>query len=312
MGTPQQLPLRVLVKGASTVNWTSWMGGPRTDLTFPRVVEEQLLAHGRPCDVRTTTMTSEKASTILPTWQREVLGFSPDVIVLVYGHYETVHLFLPRWLERHANSLRGRPRRLARLYRKKLLRPTWMVLARLQARVDAVLEPTLRRGRPRRVAADLRAYIDHVQQVQSPLVFCFELLPPTRRYQGWFPGMAARIAVMNDAIAAMVRRVDRPHVRWFRVAPIADALTGGDREAATPDGFHYSPALHRAIGEALAEEIGGWADTQPHLTRPGDPGRSDDAADRGPSSAVLSSFSTADQASEGTMTPRDMAGEGRR
>src|SRR3546814_15684162 len=86
-----ELPLRVLVKGASTVNWTSWMGGPRTDFTFPRALEEQLLQDGRPCEVRTITMTSEKTSTILGTWQREILGYSPEVIVLVYGHYETIH-----------------------------------------------------------------------------------------------------------------------------------------------------------------------------------------------------------------------------
>lgn len=259
------LPLRVLVKGASTVNWTSWMGGPRTDFTFPRALEERLLADGRPCHVQTITMTSEKTSTILSTWQREILGFSPDVVVLVYGHYETIHLFLPRWLERHANSLRSRPRWWTRLYREKVLRPVWMTLAKLQARLDTVLDPTIRRNRPHRVAADLRQYVDHVQQVGSPLVYCFELLPPTRRYQSWFPGMAQRMEVMNAAIREMVAQVDLPNVRWFPVAPIAAEVSGGDPELATPDGFHYSPELHRAVGVALARDIEEWAATQPHL-----------------------------------------------
>lgn len=259
------LPMRVLVKGASTVNWISWMGGPRTDFTFPRVVEEQLLADGRPCEVRTITMASEKTSSILRTWQEEVVSWSPDVIVLVYGHYETIHFFLPRWLERHANSLCARPRLLSRLYREKLLRPVWMMLARLQATLDTVLDPTLRRRRPQRVAADLERYIQHVQQVGSPLVFCFELLPPTKRYQSWFPGMAARMEVMNRSIREMVERVGLPQVRWFPVRPVVEELNGGDYEEATPDGFHYSPSLHRAIGTALAREIGAWADTQPHL-----------------------------------------------
>lgn len=265
VSAPGQLPMRVLVKGASTVNWTSWMGGPRTDFTFSRVVEERLLDDGRPCEVRTVTMTSEKTSAILSTWQREILGYSPDVIVLVYGHYETIHLFLPRWLERHANSLKARPRRLSRLYRDRVLRPVWMALARLQARLDTVLDPTVRRSRPRDVAADLGRYIEHVQKVGSPLVFCFELLPPTTRYQSWFPGMAARMEVMNRAIEQMVDRVDLPQVRWFRVSALLEEAAGGDPEEATPDGFHYSPALHRAIGEALAREIADWAETQPHL-----------------------------------------------
>ncbi|MDN5894338.1 MAG: SGNH/GDSL hydrolase family protein [Nocardioides sp.] len=259
------LPLRVLVKGASTVNWSSPMGGPRSDFTFPRALEQQLLDDGRSCQVQTITMTSEKTSTILSTWQKEILGYSPDVIVLVYGHYETIHFFLPRWLERHANSLKVKRRPWTRLYREKVLRPVWMTLAKLQARLDAALDPTTRRSRPRRVVADLEQYVEHVQQVGSPLIYCFELLPPTRRYQTWFPGMAPRMKVMNAAIEAMVARIGLPNVRWFRVAPIAHEVSGGDPEKATPDGFHYSPELHRAIGVALARDIEEWAGVQPHL-----------------------------------------------
>ncbi|HEY9566256.1 MAG TPA: SGNH/GDSL hydrolase family protein [Nocardioides sp.] len=258
-----ELPLRVLVKGASTVNWTSWMGGPRTDFTFPRALEEQLLQDGRPCEVRTITMTSEKTSTILGTWQREILGYSPDVIVLVYGHYETIHLVLPHWLERHANSLKARPRWWSGLYRRRILRPLWMLFAHLQATLDKVVPPTIRH-RERAVVADLERYIEHVQKVGSPMVLLFELLGPTKRYQSWFPGMSERIALMNEAIESLVRRLDLPHVRHFKVTPIADRVCG-DPEQATPDGFHYSPELHRAIGESLAAEIEEWADTQPHL-----------------------------------------------
>ena len=266
MPAPLPLPTRVLVKGASTVNWLSWMGGPRTDLTFPRVIEQQLAAEGRPSQVQAITMTSEKTSSILSTWQREILGFSPDVIVLVYGHFETIHLFLPRWLERHANSLKARPRTLSSLYRRQLLRPVWMTLARLQAKLDTVLDPAIRRGRPRRVAADLERYIEHVQKVGSPLVLVFQLLPPAERYRSWFPGMTSRIEVMNAHIEEMVRRVDLPNVRYFKVAELVDKYADGSLEQATPDGFHYSPALHREIGTALAEQISEWADTQPHLT----------------------------------------------
>ncbi len=265
MPTPLPLPVRVLVKGASTVNWVSWMGGPRTDFTFPRAIEAQLLSDGRPCDVQTVTNISEKTSTILKTWERDVIGFSPDVIVLVYGHFETIHLFLPRWLERHANSNKGRPRRAESLYRKAILRPTWMILARLQARVDRIVKPTIRKSRPRHVAADLERYITHVQKIGSPLVILFELLPPAEKYRHWFPGMTARMEVMNRTIEDLVMRIDKPNVRYFRVSKLVAEHCGGDLEVATPDGFHYTPELHRAIGTALALEIEEWADTQTHL-----------------------------------------------
>jgi len=267
MSSPLPLPIRVLVKGSSTVNWTSFSGGPRTDFIFPRVIEERLLADGRPCDVQTVTMMSGKTSKILTTWQQEVLGFSPDVVVLVYGHYEAVHLFLPRWLERHANSLKARPRRLESFYRQRILKRVWLFLARLQARLDRLVDPTIRRSRPRHVAADLERFISQVQTVGSPLVLVFELLPPATRYQSWFPGMAARIEVMNRSLADMVARVGKSNVRYFPVHELVDKYCDGDIEVATPDGFHYTPHLHRVIGTQLAEQIAEWSDTQPHLAR---------------------------------------------
>lgn len=272
MTTPAALPLpvRVLVKGASTVGWLSGMGGPRSDFTFPRVIEQQLLAGGRPVELRTYSVPSEQTKKTLRRWQEEMIGFSPDVVVLVYGHYETVHLFLPRWLERHANSLRARPGRIREWYRASLLRPTWMALARLQARADTTLDPTLRAARPRRVAADLERLIGHIQELHSPLVFVFELLPPSQRYRSWFPGMARRIEVMNEALAGMVRSIDRPNVRFFRVGELVNKYADGDLGIATPDGFHYSVEMHRRIGVELAREIAEWADRQAHLQRPQD------------------------------------------
>jgi hypothetical protein len=265
MPNPLPLPIRVLVKGASTVGWLSGVGGPRTDFTFPRVIEEQLLQAGRPVEIRTHSVPSERTKSTLKHWEDEMIGFSPDVVVLVYGHYETVHFFLPWWLERHANSLKKRPGRIREAYRKLLLRPVWMFLARMQARADIALDPTLRRSRPRRVAADLERLIEHIQDLHSPLVFLFELLPPAKRYQSWFPGMAARIEVMNASIADLVTRLDKPNIRLVKISPIVEEHAGGDLNVATPDGFHYSPEIHRVIGTQLAEEIGVWADTQPHL-----------------------------------------------
>jgi hypothetical protein len=143
-----------------------------------------------------------------------------------------------------------------------------MFLARMQARVDLRIDSTIRRSRPRLVAADLEKVINHTQELGSPLVFLFELIPPAKRYQTWFPGMAARIDVMNETIADLVRRIDKPNVRYFKVGELVEKYADGDLEVATPDGFHYSPHLHRMIGEHLAREIAEWADTQPLLDIP--------------------------------------------
>lgn len=265
MPEPLPLPIRVLVKGASTVNWTSPMGGPRSDLIFPRVIQDELHERGMPCDVQTYSVPSEQTRAILATWEQQVLGYSPDVVILVFGHYETIHLLLPRWLERHANSLRARPRTISGMYRRLVLRPLWKLLAQLQAAIDARVEPTVFGWRPRRVAADLTQYIRQVRKVGSPLVYVFELLPPTRGRQSWFPGMARRIEVMNETLSDVVARFDEPDIRYFRVTEVLDTCVDGDLEAATPDGFHYSPLVHRAVGAALAEDVARWAEGQTHL-----------------------------------------------
>jgi hypothetical protein len=242
------------------------MGGPRTDFTFPRAIEAQLLADGRPCEVRAITTTSELTSKILRTWEEEILGFSPDVIILDYGHYECVHLFLPRWLERHANSLRARPLRLESFYRKVILRPIWRILAQIQARLDRVV-PTIRKGLPRRIAADLERYIAHVQKIQSPLVLLLELHHPSSKREQWFPGIVPRVDLMNQTIADMVARVNKTNVRIFPINELIDKHYDGNLELALADGFHFTPLLHREIGTAMAQHISEWADTQPHLTR---------------------------------------------
>jgi hypothetical protein len=69
---------------------------------------------------------------------------------------------------------------------------------------------------------------------------------------------------MNRTIADMVARQNNPDVRIF---PVSEAVARHvpDGENPTPDGFHYSAALHREIGRELAAEILLWAEKQPHL-----------------------------------------------
>lgn len=264
---PLQLPVRVYVRGASTVGWIAWMGGPPSDLAFPRAIEAELCRRGRASTVTAGSVPSERVSTLLRSWEREYIGWSPDVVVLAYGHYETIHLFLPRWLERHANSQRARPRRWEELYRRKVLRKVWMLLARAQSAVDRRVPPAVLRHRLRRAGADLERLIDRISQLGNPLVFVVELQPPVANARTWFPGMPARIAMMNDELRAMVHRIGRPDVRLFETSPLV-AEHAGDLEAATPDGFHYTPFMHDVIGRELGRHIDEWATTQPHLRAP--------------------------------------------
>ncbi|GAB2479007.1 SGNH/GDSL hydrolase family protein [Jatrophihabitans fulvus] len=263
MTAPLPLPLRVLVKGASTVIALGDRDWQRDDLAFPRAMERAVLQSGRPVEVRVSGVASERTKTALTVWEREVLAWSPDVVVLVYGHYECIHLVLPWWLERHANSLKRRRSPLRDLYRDRLLRKVWVSLAALQSKLDARLDPTFRR-RHKQVVRDLDQLIRRTYEAGHPLVLLPTLPAPTGKATSWFPGMARRIDVMNAAVADLVRRLDDPNVRTFAVPPVAATVTP-EGMSPTPDGFHYSADVHRAIGEAMAGEVLDWAATQPHL-----------------------------------------------
>ena len=266
MPAPLPLPIRVLVKGASTVLWTSYMSGPRTDFTFPRVIEDELLAAGQPAVVQVAAKLGERAKTPLSVWDHEVLTWSPDVVVLIYGHYETIHLFLPWWLERHANSQRARPGKVRSFYREHLLRPVWRVLLTVQAALDERVRARLFGARSRRVADDITHLVRNCQQVGSPLMVIVDLVPPgrTSAWPRWFPGMAPRIEVINQVLSETVERIGMSNVRLFKASALADDYEKGGSVAA-PDGGHFTPELHRLLGKALSEQILGWATTQPHL-----------------------------------------------
>jgi hypothetical protein len=85
------LPLRVLVKGASTVHSVRWSGDrPRTAFTFPRATEVAMYAAGVPAEVRATAMSAQGTKHALATWEDEIFSWSPDVVVLNYGRSESL------------------------------------------------------------------------------------------------------------------------------------------------------------------------------------------------------------------------------
>jgi hypothetical protein len=268
---PLELPIRVLIKGASTIVFIAEMGGPRSDFNFGRVVESEILRAGRPAEVRVSGVPSYLAKHSVRDWEQDVLGWSPDVVVVHHGHYESIHYVLPRWIERHANSTRGRPGgRIRTFYRRKVLRPLWVSLAKVQSRADRRFNSTLFARKLRRVGTDVEGFIRNVQTVGSPLVLVMEVVPPGRRWQSWMPGLTERTALMNDGLRSAVERIDRPNVRFV---PTLQTLTAElePGEEPTPDGGHYSARAHRVLGEILSREILQWADTQAHLQAPGPP-----------------------------------------
>jgi hypothetical protein len=257
------LPIRVLVKGASLMHDISEFPQKREDFIFARVIEEQLLLSGHGADVWTAAVASEPAAHAFKTWEQQVKAWSPDVIILSYGYYEVIHLFLPRWLERHSNSLAARPGPVRSFYRKNVLRKVWMALARLQAVVDRRVGDRFFAGKVKQVEKELRAYIDKSRKVGEPLIMLFEFLPTGKRGQDWFPGMTARTAMMNQMLHQLVADYANPEIVLVPIPSLAERATPGIEPNA--DGFHYTGPVHQAIGEEIAEEIKAWAKQYPRL-----------------------------------------------
>lgn len=264
---PLASPVRVLCKGASTVNWISYMGGPRSDMAYPRALEVELLRRGRAAEVRDTSRAAEMPKDALAAWEREVVTWSPDVVVLYYGMFECIHLVLPRALQRYAQSLQRRPGPLADLYWRRVVRPVWQALAKVQQRVAPHVPGVVHDWRLRRTLRDLRRLVDRISLVGSPLVLLMEVSPPGQSYESWFPGMTARTARMNRALEALVAEVGRPEVRMF---PTERHLTTMRErgESVCSDGIHYTPAAHRAVAAGLADEVEVFAESHHHLASP--------------------------------------------
>ena len=264
MSVPQPLPIRVLVKGASLTHDVSARPQLREDFIFSRVIEESLLSSGHGASVWTAAVASQPTAHIFRTWEEQVKAWSPDVVILNAGYYEPVHLFLPRWLERHANSLKARPGPVRGLYRHYLLRPVWKSLARLQRQLDKSIQGKFFGRTVRRCGADLRAYIDRTRAVGQPRIMVFEFLPPGARGRDWFPGMAARVEMMNVMLRQLVADYNDPEITLVRIPDIVERRLPPGTEP-NNDGFHYNPDVHRFIGEEIADEIRSWAKQYPRL-----------------------------------------------
>jgi hypothetical protein len=285
---PERLPiaLRVLVNGASTVNWQSWMGGPRSEMTFPRATEAALHARGQRTEVRNSAVLAARNHYMFRTWERDVVRWSPDVVIIVAGHAEAVHLFLPRWFERHANRFDHRPGPFRKLYFRGV-KVLWKAMVAVQQRVEVLLGKPSLPGRARRATRQLERYLAITRRIQNPLVVILEILPPTgQKGTHFFPGMTGRVAEINRCNRELVEKIGHPDVRYLEIMPITRQLVGDDLAAATGDGFHYSPELHVAVADELARIIEEWARTQPHLAvaSPGD-ARSIDGAEHETSTA---------------------------
>ncbi len=260
----QPVPIRVLVKGASSAVWVSPPGGARTRQTFPWWLQAVLTSNGLPAEVRNAAREAQMITEALCDWDDEVQRWSPDVVILNYGQYECMPGILPRALERLGVGWHRHPGAVRDRIRRWIVAPTWRRLASMQRALDKALDPGPYRVKPKRFLRELERFLDQVRIVGSPLVLVMDTWPLSSRWVSWFPGMEARSAELRGCIHTWIAARGDPQVRLF---PVSELLVRHDLDRALPDGVHYAAFVHREIAEELATIIAEWAQGEPHLRR---------------------------------------------
>lgn len=248
-------PVRVVVQGTSLSVTAPERPGERREYTFPRWVQNGLHDRGIAAEVLDYGIVGQPTRKAFRDWDTRVLANTPDVVIFSYAFYECVHALLPHWLERHVNDLQWRRGPVRTFYRRQLLRPFWLALAHTQKALDKVIQTRLFGRKKQRAINDYELLITRTRRYVpgDPLVFVFTLMRPGGQAGTWFPGMAARIDAMNEAITAMVEQIDDPRVRLIPALELSRLLPEG--EDPVPDGLHYTPRMRRIVGDWIAEQI---------------------------------------------------------
>lgn len=255
--------IRVLVRGSSTVSWISDVQPGRVSHAYPRALESALRQDGWSADVRVSAPLAASSLHILRDADADVFDWDPDVIVLNTGHMENLHLLVPIPWARHVFTRTARPGRWRRFYRRQLMWPVYRVVTRVQARLEPAIGGRVFGRRRAAVIAHVNRFITMATGNGHPLIIVMGLVPPTQTLPE-FPGLAARIEIMNEEFRAVVERRDDADIVWFDPSDVL-ATDGPPIEVALGDGLHYNADAHAAVGRRLAEVVEKWAAQQAHL-----------------------------------------------
>ncbi|WP_018161451.1 SGNH/GDSL hydrolase family protein [Smaragdicoccus niigatensis] len=264
---PLPPPIRVLVNGGSTVVQQSTRANERPGLSLSRLIEAKLFAAGCPAIVHTEARPGGSSRTLLRTVDRDLVAWTPDVIILHTGHYESINLFIPRWFERHTMTTAARPTPIRSFYRHKVLRKVYGLVRRVQTQADKKSPTLLWRTELKHILAVTERYIQLAHRGGSPLVILVGTLPPAARFANPFPGMAERVELLNDGLRSLAESIALPDVVYLDTEALLLG-DGSDLEEVAPDGAHYTRDWNERLGAALSARILEWAEKQDHLQIP--------------------------------------------
>jgi lysophospholipase L1-like esterase len=257
---------QIVITGSSVGTFIRPLRTSVEERTYGEVLEIELAAAG----VRAQVTNSSRWSMLLPEalarLEDLVLCHQPDVVVVNFGLVDaqprTVPLRWFRWMFARS-SVQSRSRRAGRRafgpWAARWYRHAGPRLARIGWFPPRVAAEQFRR--------DLAMLVDLVRHERSALVVLLGITPASPRVEAVLPGTTARAERYDDVLRAAADGID---VRFLAVDDLGLPL-----ERLAPDGIHFSPAGHRAVGLALAEVVAGWwhevtlSGLRPLASRPG-------------------------------------------
>lgn len=253
---PDRRPLSIVAFANSVATLQLPVREDRADGTYVEVLADLLATVGVPAVAHLESRWFDFLHRAMRQYEQRVRVHNPDVLVVQFGLNEYQPWLVPVWLIRHLMVQNQASTRAARAYRRLVAPRLWRVVRGFRRRTAGVVGTRTWQVTPERFAGHLARLLRNVRWEARPLVLVLDIDAPTGQIEHFLPGMAARHARYQDVIARVVADHDDREVRLVRVSEITAALGPG----ALLDSMHYTPATHRAVGEALFEHVRGWLD----------------------------------------------------
>lgn len=250
-------PLSIVTLGNSVavMQMGAVPGEPRR--TYSDVLADELNDAGVPATVALESKWFDFLKKAILQWEERVRPHRPQVLIVHYGLNESQPWLAPVWLVRHLLRKEESTTRLGRLYRQTLATWMWKSLRSFRKVAAPIVGTTLLQTSPRRFELSLRRLIHLANAERGCLVLVLDLNPPGGLLSHFLPGQDKRWELMQGVITSTVADVASTSSN-IRLVAASEICAGLDDKAGLPDGMHFSPAAHEAVGKALSAEIQDW------------------------------------------------------
>lgn len=252
---PLARPLSVVVIGNSLAVLSIPQRTGHHDGPYAEVLRDLLTEAGQPVVLHNEARWFDFAVHALRRYEATVRPGVPDVVVLQFGLNESQPWLLPVPVVRHFVTRHTTITRTARAYREHVAPPVWKRVRAYRRWAAAKVGTRTWQTTPERFEGAMRALVRAVRYESRPLVLVLDVNAPGGVVAHFLPGMPERHAVVQEVLRRVVAGADSPEVQLVEVSRTTDEL---GEQVALPDGMHWSPAGHAAVGRLLAEHVARW------------------------------------------------------